>query len=123
MKLILPFLVLLILSSCSQTIYIVRHAEKAIPDAGASQMMVSDPPLSEQGQQRALQLKAELEKETRHDLMAFVRCVSEYITKASGANAITKNSGVPAICAAGDVAPPCENSIATMPVSRTPDAM
>jgi len=78
MKRILPFLFLLMLSSCSQTIYIVRHAEKAIPEPGASQMMISDPPLSEPGHQRALQLKAELEKENIRTIFStnYMRTVS-----------------------------------------------
>jgi broad specificity phosphatase PhoE len=48
------------LSSCGNTFYVVRHAEKAPVPAGASQMMASDPPLSEAGQARALALRDEL---------------------------------------------------------------
>ena len=38
---------------------------------------------------------------------------------------ITHDSGPPLMntCAAGELAPPYENSSATIPVSRTPDAM
>jgi len=57
MKCVLPLFALLVLSSCSNTIYVVRHAEKAAVEPGASQMMASDPPLSEKDQLRALQLK------------------------------------------------------------------
>jgi broad specificity phosphatase PhoE len=56
----LAFALLVILSSCSNTIYIVRHAEKAPVPAGASQMMASDPPLSDAGTARAEQLKEQL---------------------------------------------------------------
>lgn len=48
------------LFSCSNTIYIVRHAEKAKPQAGMSAMEANDPPLSDSGQLRAIQLKDEL---------------------------------------------------------------
>lgn len=48
------------LFSCSNTIYIVRHAEKAPVEAGASQMMASDPPLSEAGKVRAIALRDKL---------------------------------------------------------------
>ncbi len=49
---------LFIFSSCTQTIYIVRHAEKA--DAGAN--MSSDVPLSNDGKERAWALKEVLRK-------------------------------------------------------------
>jgi len=55
------------LFSCSNTIYIVRHAEKAPVEAGASQMMASDPPLSEAGKARAIALRDKLKGENiRH---------------------------------------------------------
>ncbi|MBC7947088.1 MAG: histidine phosphatase family protein [Chitinophagaceae bacterium] len=51
---ILPAILLLIcFTSCAQTYYVVRHAEKAAPDA----TMSSDVPLSAQGEQRAKALK------------------------------------------------------------------
>jgi broad specificity phosphatase PhoE len=56
----LSLVLLIVFSSCGNTIYIVRHAEKAAVPAGASQMMASDPPLSEGGQARAVALKEEL---------------------------------------------------------------
>jgi broad specificity phosphatase PhoE len=40
------------LTACSQTYYIVRHAEKAVPAAGTT-MMANDPPLSDAGKARA----------------------------------------------------------------------
>ncbi len=56
MRLILPLLMLLLFTACSRTIYIVRHAEKALPE-GTSTMMKNDPPLSEAGKERAEALK------------------------------------------------------------------
>ena len=50
------FLFALILSSCSQTFYIVRHAEKAGADSNAT-MMSNDPLLTEAGKERAEALK------------------------------------------------------------------
>jgi phosphohistidine phosphatase SixA len=52
----------LITTSCSQTIYVVRHAEKALPE-GTSTMMKNDPPLSEAGKERAEALKEVLKTE------------------------------------------------------------
>ena len=57
---ILLLLVALGLFSCGNTIYIVRHAEKATVEAGASQMMATDPPLSDAGNVRAIQLRDKL---------------------------------------------------------------
>ena len=57
MKPCLLFLCLFIsLTVCSQTYYIVRHAEKAVPAEG-SNMMANDPPLSDAGKARAQSLK------------------------------------------------------------------
>ncbi len=60
------FLLLIIsvlLLSCGNTIYIVRHAEKAPVEVGASQMMTSDPPLSDAGKVRAIALRDRLKGE------------------------------------------------------------
>jgi broad specificity phosphatase PhoE len=57
---ILLLLVSLTLFSCGNTIYIVRHAEKAPGEAGTSQMMATDPPLSDAGKVRAIQLRDKL---------------------------------------------------------------
>lgn len=62
MKYILPFVTLFLLS-CGNTVYIVRHAEKAPVPAGATGMMASDPPLSEAGMARALALRDRLKPE------------------------------------------------------------
>jgi broad specificity phosphatase PhoE len=53
----------LLLFSCSNKFYIVRHAEKAKPTAGMSSMEASNPPLSDSGNMRALDLKARLQSE------------------------------------------------------------
>lgn len=60
-NLLLPFLVftLFVLSSCGTTYYIVRHGEKAVADNSGS-MMGNDPPLSDQGKERARALKEAL---------------------------------------------------------------
>ena len=52
---LLFFSLALVLTSCSQTFYIVRHAEKAV--AGNATMMSNDPPLTEAGRERAEALK------------------------------------------------------------------
>lgn len=51
------------LFSCGNTFYIVRHAEKAAVPAGATQMQASDPPLSDAGNQRAIELREKLRNE------------------------------------------------------------
>lgn len=63
---VMRFLLLIIsvlLLSCGNTIYIVRHAEKAPVEVGASQMMTSDPPLSDAGKVRAIALRDRLKGE------------------------------------------------------------
>ena len=45
-----------LLTSCSQSFYIVRHAEKEVANTGET-MMSNDPPLSDAGKQRAEVLK------------------------------------------------------------------
>src|SRR5688572_21834558 len=45
----------LLLTACTRSFYIVRHAEKAVADGNA--MMSNDPPLTEAGKQRAEALK------------------------------------------------------------------
>jgi broad specificity phosphatase PhoE len=56
------------LGACGNTIYIVRHAEKEPVPAGSSQMMVSNPPLSEAGKMRSYALRDKL----RHDHIRFI---------------------------------------------------
>jgi phosphohistidine phosphatase SixA len=54
-------LLTIILASCSQTYYVVRHAEKETQQ-GNETMMNNNPPLSETGKQRAEALKEVLKK-------------------------------------------------------------
>ncbi len=56
-------IICVVLYSCGNTIYIVRHAEKAPVEAGASQMMASDPSLSDIGKVRAITLRDKLRGE------------------------------------------------------------
>lgn len=56
MRLIL-FASFLLFASCSNTIYVVRHAEKETGIEMATMKPFSDPPLSLSGQERALKLK------------------------------------------------------------------
>jgi broad specificity phosphatase PhoE len=44
------------LTGCSNTYYIVRHAEKAAPSSGTTMITTNDPPLSRQGELRAKSL-------------------------------------------------------------------
>ena len=46
--------------SCTRTVYIVRHAEKAQASDSLPNMSLTDPPLSEPGKVRAMSLKNEL---------------------------------------------------------------
>lgn len=48
------------LLSCSRTVYVVRHAERAAATDSTAKMMANDPPLSEAGKVRAIVLKDEL---------------------------------------------------------------
>jgi phosphohistidine phosphatase SixA len=59
MRYVFPVFVLAtVLYACGHTYYIVRHAEKAGPPMHAAMMMMTnDPPLSEEGNERALLLK------------------------------------------------------------------
>jgi len=59
-KLFLVSLAYLALSSCSRSVYVVRHAEKIASTDSAAKMMANDPPLSEAGKVRAVVLKNEL---------------------------------------------------------------
>lgn len=57
----------LFLLSCSNTIYVVRHAEKATGIDPSTMKTIADPPLSFEGQERALALKQLLSgKNIRH---------------------------------------------------------
>lgn len=52
-----PLLLALFAWSCSNTLYVVRHAEKAAGVDPATMTSYTDPPLTPEGQERALQLK------------------------------------------------------------------
>src|SRR5688500_12736156 len=70
-KKMIPFLVILLvlilLSSCSRTVYIVRHAEKVATGDTTVKMNAADPPLSESGKVRAYVLRDELKgKNIKH---------------------------------------------------------
>jgi phosphohistidine phosphatase SixA len=56
MRYLLPFICLLFYS-CGTTIYVVRHAEKATGIDPTTMMTATDPPLTIEGQERALLLK------------------------------------------------------------------
>ncbi|HEV7779837.1 MAG TPA: phosphoglycerate mutase family protein [Chitinophagaceae bacterium] len=67
MRSLLYVALVLLISSCSNRIYIVRHAEKAKPLAGMPVLDANDPPLSDSGNLRALALKMRLQSENiRH---------------------------------------------------------
>ena len=51
------FAITIILTSCSHTYYIVRHAEKAVPSSGSTMSTPDDPALSDDGIKRAERLK------------------------------------------------------------------
>src|SRR5687767_2444160 len=89
-----PFLVILLvlflLSSCSRTVYIVRHAEKVASGDTTVKMNAADPPLSESGKVRAYVLRDELKgKNIKHIFStATLRTVStaEPLVQATGVN-------------------------------------
>lgn len=56
-KLIAALFIVLLLASCGNTIYIVRHAEKASGIDPETMQTIKDPPLTYEGQERALALK------------------------------------------------------------------
>jgi broad specificity phosphatase PhoE len=78
MKFLALIAFLVIFNSCGNTIYIVRHAEKAPVPAGTSQAMASDPPLSEAGLARANDLREELKNDNIRQIFStnFKRTIS-----------------------------------------------
>lgn len=56
------------LAACGNTIYIVRHAEKEPVPSGSTQMMASNPPLSEAGKVRSYALREKL----RHERIRYI---------------------------------------------------
>ncbi|MCX6316812.1 MAG: phosphoglycerate mutase family protein [Bacteroidetes bacterium] len=57
MRFIPVLVIMLLLSSCGTTIYVVRHAEKATGIDPETMQTIKDPPLTYEGQERALALK------------------------------------------------------------------
>ena len=57
MKYLFPLIILLLSSACGNTFYIVRHAEKATGIDPQTMKPLTDPPLTFEGQERALKLK------------------------------------------------------------------
>ncbi|MGZ8516372.1 MAG: SixA phosphatase family protein [Chitinophagaceae bacterium] len=55
---LIVFSLSLLVTACSRSIYIVRHAEKAVADGNT--MMSTDPPLTEAGKERAESLRETL---------------------------------------------------------------
>lgn len=86
----LPFLffVALILTSCTHTYYVVRHAEKAIPSAGVTMSTPDDPPLSDEGAKRAETLKETLKNKNIRRIYSTntkrTRSTAEPLSKYSG---------------------------------------
>lgn len=67
MRLLTLLIVSLLLVSCSTTIYVVRHAEKATGIDPETMQTIKDPPLTLEGQERALALKQMLSgKNVKH---------------------------------------------------------
>ena len=85
-KACLYILILLTLTSCGRTYYIVRHAEKAAPDA----TMSSDVPLSDAGRARAAVLKEELQNKKISRIYS-----TNYIRTRSTAEPLSSALGVP----------------------------
>ena len=84
------FFIALILTSCSHTYYIVRHAEKATPSPGATMSTPDDPPLSEAGIKRAEALKDALKDKQVKNIFSTntkrTRLTAEPFSKYGGLN-------------------------------------
>ena len=78
----------LILTSCSHTYYIVRHAEKAVPSAGVTMSTPDDPPLSDAGSRRAEALKEVLKNKNITSIYSTntirTRSTAEPLSKSAG---------------------------------------
>ena len=67
MKYLFPLIILVLAASCGNTYYIVRHAEKETGIDPKTMKPLTDPPLTLEGQERALKLKEVLSgKNIRH---------------------------------------------------------
>ena len=69
----------ILLTSCSHTYYVVRHAEKATPSPGTTMSTPNDPPLSTAGEQRAQALKEIL----THKKIAYIFSTNTIRTKST----------------------------------------
>ena len=85
-KACLYILILFTLTSCTRTYYIVRHAEKAAPDASMS----TDVPLSEAGRERSLALQRQLQDEKISAIYS-----TNYIRTKNTAEPLSAAIGVP----------------------------
>ena len=78
----------LILTSCSHTYYIVRHAEKTVPSQGVTMNTPDDPPLSDVGIRRAEALKEVLKNKNIKNIYSTntvrTRSTVEPLSKAAG---------------------------------------
>jgi broad specificity phosphatase PhoE len=67
MRYLFPLVLLVLVTSCGNTFYIVRHAEKETGIDPQTMKSLTDPPLTLEGQERALKLKEMLSgKNIRH---------------------------------------------------------
>ena len=60
----------LLLTSCTRSYYIVRHAEKAVPSTGTTMKTPDDPPLSEVGVKRAEALRESLKDKNVNNIFS-----------------------------------------------------
>jgi broad specificity phosphatase PhoE len=67
---IIAILLLVVVSSCSRKVYVVRHAEKLAPSETEAAIDPANPPLSPAGAQRALVLKRKLAKKDIRNIYA-----------------------------------------------------
>ena len=78
----------LIVTSCSHTYYIVRHAEKAVPSPGVTMSTPDDPPLSDVGAKRAEALKEVLKNKNITNIYSTntnrTRSTAEPLSKSAG---------------------------------------
>ena len=82
-------LLIILLVSCSRTIYVVRHAEKVAAGDTTVKMNASDPPLSEAGKVRAIVLREELENKKIKHIYS-----SNYLRTISTAQPLVEATGV-----------------------------
>lgn len=89
MRIVIAISLVFLLVSCTQRIYIVRHAEKAVPSTGVM-MNASDPPLSETGERRAKALAIQMS----HRKIQHIYSTNTIRTR-STAEGVSQAAGVP----------------------------